>query len=90
MITRYRHVVPAEHVDAALRTIWQDLMRRGILPDEIDNYRRLQPHIDRDEKGETFVGLRSPRKRSAAGDLSGGTTTATFMPHQPRSRATCS
>jgi hypothetical protein len=51
MITHYRNIVPAEHVDAALRTIWQDLMRRGILPDEIDNYRRssewfpwLKPH----------------------------------------------
>ncbi len=40
MITRYRSVVAPEHVEAALRAIWHDLMRRGILPDEIDNYRR--------------------------------------------------
>ena len=40
MITRYRSVVSADHVEAALRTIWQDLMRRGMLPDEVDNYRR--------------------------------------------------
>ena len=40
MITRYRSVVAPEHVEAALRVIWHDLMRRGILPDEVDNYRR--------------------------------------------------
>ena len=40
MITRYRSVVAPEHVEAALRVIWNDLMRRGILPDEVDNYRR--------------------------------------------------
>lgn len=36
----HRQVIPDDLVVAALQTIWNDLLRRGLLPDEVDGYRR--------------------------------------------------
>jgi hypothetical protein len=38
--TIHRQAVPYGLVTDALQTIWNDLLRRGLLPDEVDGYRR--------------------------------------------------
>lgn len=38
--TVHRQAVPYGLVADALQTIWADLLRRGLLPDEVNNYRR--------------------------------------------------